>query len=250
MSMSKEMQAILREPFPPEKVGVLPRITCDECKASAGRACNRHKKGRCPGCKQWITDGHIHLSYVGHAAVTDRLLKADPNWTWTPMYRDVDPAVLAAAAGTGDPAVIEAVIAASPARRDENGGLWILLRVGGVVRPGYGTDDQRGPDREKRLISDAIRNAAMRFGVALDLWSKEDLGEVPIAEFAPRETPPPAPPGRDWIGQANACADVQSLLQLSRLANEAGAYNGKVREAFMRRREEFKVSTPERGTAQ
>ena len=28
---------------------------------------------------------------------------------------------------------------------------------------------------EKQLISDAIRNAAMRFGVALDLWAKEDL---------------------------------------------------------------------------
>ena len=27
----------------------------------------------------------------------------------------------------------------------------------------------------KQLISDALRNAAMRFGVALDLWSKEDL---------------------------------------------------------------------------
>lgn len=90
----------------------------------------------------------LQLEYVGHAATTDRLLQVDPDWTWEPMARDAQ----------GLPAL------------DEQGNLWIFLTVCGVTRPGVGD----GPTAKER-IGDAIRNAAMRFGVALDLWAKEDL---------------------------------------------------------------------------
>jgi hypothetical protein len=53
--------------------------------------------------------------------------------------------------------------------------LWINLTVCGVTRPGCGSCLPNAGDVEKQLVSDALRNAAMRFGVALDLWSKEDL---------------------------------------------------------------------------
>ncbi len=53
---------------------------------------------------------------------------------------------------------------------DKAGNLWIKLTVCGVTRPGVGDGKTA-----KELIGDAIRNAAMRFGVALDLWAKEDL---------------------------------------------------------------------------
>lgn len=109
--------AALRRPFPPEQIGKLPK---------AGTT----------------------LDYVGHAAVTDRLLEVDPNWTWEPM----------------------AVHPSGAPLTDPEGNLWIRLTVAGVTRVGVGD----GPDAKQR-ISDAIRNAAMRFGVALDLWSKEDL---------------------------------------------------------------------------
>jgi hypothetical protein len=51
------------------------------------------------------------------------------------------------------------------------------MTVLGITRPGYGAagDGKQGPDAVKECISDAIRNAAMRFGVALDLWAKTDL---------------------------------------------------------------------------
>jgi hypothetical protein len=94
------------------------------------------------------------LDYVGHAATTDRLLEVDPEWTWVP----------AGFTEHGLPVF------------DASGGLWIRLTVAGVTRYGYGD----GPD-PKQCISDAIRNAAMRFGVALDLWSKEDLQSSPAA---------------------------------------------------------------------
>jgi hypothetical protein len=118
--MNPEQAKALRAPFPPEAIGYLPK---------AG----------------------IKLAYVGHAAVTDRLLEVDPEWTWEPAATDEN----------GLPILL---------RHGESVGLWIKMTIGGVTRYGFGD----GPD-VKQCISDAIRNAAMRYGVALDLWSKEDL---------------------------------------------------------------------------
>jgi hypothetical protein len=75
-------------------------------------------------------------------------------------------------------------------RFDNEGGLWILLTVKDVTRPGYG--DGANP---KEVISDAIRNAAMRFGVALDLWAKEDLQAMQPAPDSPRPVGEPAKTG-------------------------------------------------------
>lgn len=115
--MTPEQAAELRAPFPVEVIGKIPK-------------------------------GGALLDYVGHAAVTDRLLKVDPSWTWEPFATDEQ----------GLPVL------------DSEGNLWIHLTVCGVTRPGVGDGKNA-----KELISDALRNAAMRFGVALDLWSKEDL---------------------------------------------------------------------------
>ena len=115
--MNKEQAQALRKPFPPETIGTLPK-------------------------------GGTQLRYVGHAAVTDRLLEVDPEWNWEPF----------ATTEHGLPAL------------DEAGNLWIRLTVNGVTRPGVGDGNNM-----KERIGDAIRNAAIRFGVALDLWSKDEL---------------------------------------------------------------------------
>ena len=78
-------------------------------------------------------------------------------------------------------------------RYDKNGGLWIYLTICGVTKPGYGNaEGKTGGDAVKEIIGDALRNAAMRFGCALDLWHKGDLhpeyDEPKINEPA-RETP-------------------------------------------------------------
>lgn len=140
--------ARLREPFPPEQIGHLPK-------------------------------GGTRLSYVGHAAVTDRLLEVDPLWTWEPYaVDDTGPAI--AASG-------------------KNSVLWIKLTVCGMTRTGVGIVATSAFELEKQLISDAIRNAAMRFGVALDLWSKEDLqgvagGSADRSGESTRPTSPAADP--------------------------------------------------------
>jgi hypothetical protein len=70
-----------------------------------------------------------------------------------------------------------------------NGGLWIKLTVCGVSRFGYGAaDGKTGGDAVKEMIGDALRNAAMRFGAALDLWHKGDLH---VDEDEPRHDPAP-----------------------------------------------------------
>jgi hypothetical protein len=102
----------------------------------------------------YLPKGGVKLAYVGHAALTDRLLDTDATWTWEPLALDE----------RGLPAL------------DEAGGLWIRLTVCGVTRLGYGdAGTKKGGDAMKERIGDALRNAAMRFGAALDLWHKGDL---------------------------------------------------------------------------
>ncbi len=160
----------LRDKFPVERIGKKPKITCKACGNSPSRVCGDHKKSTCKplpeGCGQWITERHMHVEFVGHANVTDRLLEVDPAWTWEPMAFGPD----------GLPAL------------DANGGLWIRLTVAGVTRIGYGgADGKRGEDAVKEAIGDAIKIAAMRFGVGLDLWRKEE------ASGKPSTSPEPAP---------------------------------------------------------
>jgi hypothetical protein len=177
----------LLKPFPEEMVGKLPRIVCPGCSRNRG-SCDEHKKEWCDACNGMMSPRHIHLDYVGHADVTKRLIETDPEWSWEPVERDVDPQVLAAAIATGNPDMVKAVLDAAPPKFDvdERGnpvGLWIYLTVLGVRRPGYGSCPGNQSDAAKVLIGDALRNAAMRFGVALDLWAKGDRAD-PSAENA------------------------------------------------------------------
>lgn len=146
--------ALLREPFAPHQISKLPKPT----KAQTDKVRENYSAGkRCPICGSWHHPDVIHLDYVGHAALTDRLLDVDPAWTWEPV------------------AFTEAGLPAF----DATGGLWIKLSILGVTRLGYGhaaAKNNADPGaREKEVIGDALRNAAMRFGAALDLWHKGDL---------------------------------------------------------------------------
>lgn len=141
----------LREPFPSHQISVKPQGTKAQNEALKS---DRTLGVRCSICGQWHHRDAIHLSYVGHAALTDRLLDCDPTWNWEPM----------ASAESGAPIL------------DGNGGMWIKLTVCGVTRIGYGhPDGKTGGNAVKETIGDALRNAAMRFGAALDLWHKGDL---------------------------------------------------------------------------
>ena len=104
-----------------------------------------------------IPKGGLKLDYVGHAALTKRLLETDLEWSWEPFAIGAD----------GLP------------KLDEAGGLWIRLTVCGITRNGYGdAGNSKGTQAVKEAIGDALRNAGMRFGAALDLWHKGDLFDL------------------------------------------------------------------------
>jgi len=152
--------AKLSQPFQPNQISKLPKIWCGKCSKAPYKECDDHKKKRCDVCDSKITEAHLHLDYVGHAELTGRLLEADPLWTWEPLAFDAD----------GLP------------KFDQNGGLWIRLTVAGHSRLGYGdSQGKTGPNAVKEAIGDALRNAGMRFGAALNLWSKTDMDEADAA---------------------------------------------------------------------
>lgn len=173
----------LREPFAPTEVRHLPRVWCKACKNAGWKGCQQHPASKCSKCKQKMPrDGHIDLAYVGHAEATNRLLNVDPFWDWEPLTVDE----------RGLPTL------------DGYRGLWIRLTVCGMTRLGYGhAGDKTGGDAIKEIIGDAIRNAGMRFGMALDLWTSSDLeiiesggasadeGQEQIGERAEESAPGP-----------------------------------------------------------
>lgn len=136
-----------REP-PPEVLAKLPK-NIDKNATSR----------RCDVCNGYHKPASLHLDYMGHADVTEALLAADPLWNWEPMAVRED----------GSPRLV--------LNADHWPiGLWIRLTVLGVTRIGYGSCEGGKDDAVKELIGDAIRNAALRFGIAVTLWSKAEGG--------------------------------------------------------------------------
>jgi len=139
---------------------------------------------------QKLPTGGLQLDYVSHAWVTDRLLQVDPMWTWKPL------------------AFTEAGLPAF----DSNGGLWIELTICGVSRYGYGEPQGRDKfDMTKGAIGNAIRNAAMRFGVALDLWAKEAPADV---KPVPKATKDLSTATQKMIDRINTSASLVELSQI------------------------------------
>lgn len=129
-----------------------------------------------------LPKGGIFLDFVGHGFLTARFLDVDPEWTWEPF----------ALGENGLPLL------------DESGGLWIRLTICGVTRIGYGdAAGKKGPNAVKEAIGDALRNAGMRFGAALDLWSKGDP-----------DAPAPPPPRTELDDALEELGDICAGLGL------------------------------------
>lgn len=143
----------------------------------------------------------IQLDYVGHADITRILLEIDPYWTIEPVQHDE--CGLPAVRNNGK--MVEAAF-------------W--LTVCGHRRYCVGSVEARKQDGDlsKELLSDAIRNGAMRFGIALSLWSKEEWGD----DLKPAPKPKPGVASlEDKISQFElACR--KSGLEPDEVADRAG----------------------------
>lgn len=162
--MKPETAALLRKPFEGNQISRFP--------SNAGKKAGLH--------------------YVGHAAVTDRLLKADPRATWEFFPQD----------DRGTPIF------------DSFNGIWCRLTIDGVTRTEYGAEPctiREGSPKKtgkysaqeameaqvvarQSAMASALTRAAMRFGVALDLWHKG--GDLYQAEPEQVETITPEQVGK------------------------------------------------------
>ena len=100
----------------------------------------------------------VYLDYVGHADITKILIEVDPLWNWEPVAWE-----------HGRPAITE---------RDGIATLWVRLTLLGKTMLGCGSVHATKEDLDKELIGDSLRNAAMRFGIALALWSNAEWAET------------------------------------------------------------------------
>ncbi|WP_030149541.1 hypothetical protein, partial [Mycetocola saprophilus] len=199
--------ARLREPFLPNEINTLPKPFSKDS-----------KKANCPQCGGYHGMPAAHLDYVGHAALTNRLLEADPQWTWTPLALGPD----------GLP------------KFDSTGGLWIKLTICGVTRLGYGdAQGKSGANAIKEAIGDALRNAGMRFGAALDLWHKGDPLEVTTDEDAPIAEP------IVWTDLIAAATTVPQLTEIYNRANTVNQLTDPVMLALKARKAEVLAEAPQ-----
>jgi hypothetical protein len=120
-------------------------------------------RGQCREGSRYSADGtycggyharSVHLDYVGHAGITMRLneVATPAGWDWAPMVSTPE---------------------GFPSMGKE---FWITLTITddqGTTVTKRGVGDQFGSS-SKEAIGDALRNAAMRFGVGTYLWSKSE----------------------------------------------------------------------------
>jgi hypothetical protein len=164
-----------------------------------------------------LPKGGIQLDFVGHADITRILIEIDPLWSYEPCGWD-----------NGRPAI-----------HVENGmaTMWAYLIVHGKKMLGVGSVRADKQELDKELVGDFLRNAAMRFGISLALWTKnewEDLGghapapqksttirkpaPKPVADIAVTSTIPVDP---EIVGKfIKACAGAN--LDHDKVADNAG----------------------------
>lgn len=122
-----------------------------------------------PSIVQQLPKGGTKLDFVGHADITRILIEIDPYWSWEPC----------------------GWVNGRPAIHIENGmaTMWGWLTVHGKEMLGVGSVKADKPEYEKELIGDFLRNSSMRFGIALNLWTKNQWADLDNGKPASKPAP-------------------------------------------------------------
>jgi hypothetical protein len=132
-----------------------------------------------------IEKNGVRLDYVGHAEITKILIEIDPEWSWQPVAWE-----------NGRPATHTQL--GKITKRDgtvlefPTVSMWGHLTLLGVTRVAVGSVEAHKADLDKELVSDFLRNAAMRFGIALALWTKGETKVQQVVNAHRQETRAPA----------------------------------------------------------
>ena len=105
-----------------------------------------------------LPKGGTQLDFVGHADITRILIEIDPHWRLVPIAWD-----------NGRPAMNVV---------NDMATMWFELTLLGTSRLAIGTAKANAFDLDKQLYGDALRNGAMRFGISLNLWTKNEWEDL------------------------------------------------------------------------
>ncbi|CAB5219111.1 hypothetical protein UFOVP227_30 [uncultured Caudovirales phage] len=134
-----------------------------------------------PSIVSWVAKNNgPELAYVGHGEVTRILCEIDPFWTWEPLGVENGRPVVHIHNGFIPRRNADAIPVSMTT-------MWGTLTLNGVSRLAVGSVEAHKPDRDKELVSDLLRNGAMRFGVALGLWIKDNDQTPSKATQSPAE---------------------------------------------------------------
>lgn len=114
-----------------------------------------------------LPKGGAQLDFVGHADITRILIEIDPHWRLVPIAWE-----------NGRPAVNIV---------NDMATMWFEMTLLGQARLAIGTAKANSPDLDKVLYGDALRNGAMRFGIGLSLWTKQEWED--LNHHAPASNP-------------------------------------------------------------
>jgi len=169
-----------------------------------------------------LPKGGVQLDFVGHADITRILIEIDPHWRLVPIAWD-----------NGRPAMNIV---------NDMATMWFELTLLGTSRLAIGTAKSNAQDQDKIIYGDALRNGAMRFGISLNLWTKnewEDLDHNPAPSkprstataSAPEQAPKQAKPKtltpltQAQIDQFNTACETKGITPLA-VALNAGIPEG------------------------
>lgn len=116
-----------------------------------------------------LPKGNAYLDFVGHADITRILIEIDPHWRLVPINWE-----------NGRPSVHVVNGMAT---------MWFEMTLLGQARLAIGTAKENSPDLDKVLYGDALRNGAMRFGIGLSLWTKQEWDDLDHYTQAPAPAP-------------------------------------------------------------
>ena len=151
----------------------------------------------------------INLAYVSHADITKILIEVDPAWSWQPIEW----------------------VNGRPAINVENGTatMWGTLTLLGKSMLGVGSVRADKQDLDKELVGDFLRNAAMRFGIALSLWSKQDWSDnttiTSLPEFVQDNEPTP-----DEVAEIAAQFNATIVENITPITKPVASSGGKASE--------------------
>lgn len=150
-----------------------------------------------------LPKGGIQLDFVGHADITRILIEIDPHWRLVPIAWD----------DNGRPGI--SIV-------NDMATCWFEMTLLGQPRLAIGSAKANSPDLDKILYGDALRNGAMRYGIGLSLWTKQEWNDLDHYQQAPapkkavagsamKKVSPIAPLSEEQIEQFKAACEKAGI---------------------------------------